>query len=45
VQNLAELATQKPFLQKIVENNFQLPEDIEPFALQKLNSLPYFWYL
>src|SRR5215469_8135567 len=35
MQNLAELATQKPFLQHIVENNFQLPEDIEPFALLK----------
>jgi len=35
MQNLAELATQKPFLQNIVENNFQLPEDIELFALLK----------
>lgn len=35
MQNLAELATQKPFLQNIVENNFQLPEDIEPFAFLK----------
>jgi hypothetical protein len=33
--NLTELATQKRFLRGIVEDNFQLPENIEPFAFLK----------
>jgi len=34
-QNIAELATQKQFLQTLVENNFLLPVDIDPFSFLK----------
>lgn len=35
MKNLSELASQKSFLNSLVENNYQLPEGIEPFALLK----------